>query len=189
MDILSIIIIVLIVVVIIFPLMIYNALIRRKNQVENTFASLDALLKKRYDLIPNLIATVKNYMEFEKDTLTKITELRTKAISSNLTTEEKVELNNEITHAIGKVQVAVENYPDLKSSQNFLQLQASLNEVEEQISAGRRAYNAIVTQYNNAVEMFPSNIMAKLMGFKRRGVFVINEQERQNVDVKNLFKQ
>jgi len=91
--------------------------------------------------------------------------------------------------AIGKVQVAVENYPDLKSSQNFLQLQASLNEVEEQISAGRRAYNAIVTQYNNAVEMFPSNIMAKLMGFKRRGVFVINEQERQNVDVKNLFKQ
>lgn len=188
MDISAIILFVIIVFVIIVPLMMYNALIRKKNQVENIFASLDALLKKRYDLIPNLIATVQNYMEYEKDTLTKITELRTKALSAEISSEEKIDLNNQISKMLGSIKIAVENYPELKASNNFVNLQNSLNEVEEQISAGRRAFNAAVTELNNAIEMFPSNIMAKIMNLKTRSLFEITESERQNVDVKSLFK-
>jgi LemA protein len=188
MDITTIVLIIVIVFALIIPLMMYNALIRKKNQVENIFASLDALLKKRYDLIPNLIATVQNYMEYEKDTLTKITELRTKALSPDITSEEKVDLNNQISKMLGSIKIAVENYPELKASNNFMNLQSALNEIEEQISAGRRAFNAAVTELNNAIEMFPSNIMAKFMNLKRRTLFEITESERQNVDVKSLFK-
>lgn len=188
MDITTIIVVVAIFVLVVFPLMLYNSLVRKRNQVENVFASLDALLKKRYDLIPNLVSTVQNYMQHEKETLTKITELRSKAISGNLTPNESVELNNQISTILRSIQVQVENYPDLKASTNFLQLQGALNEVEEQISAGRRAYNAVTTDYNTAIEVFPSNILASMMNFKRRPLFVISEVERQNVDVKNLFK-
>ncbi len=164
-----------------------NTLVGKKNQVQNVFGSIDALLKKRYDLIPNLVNTVKTYMKHERETLTEITELRTKAINGNLTDEEKVDLNNKIGKMIGGIMVAVENYPDLKANQNFLQLQASLNEVEEQISAARRAYNASVTDYNNAVEMFPTNIFAGIMGYKVKKVFEISESERQNINVGELF--
>jgi LemA protein len=126
-------------------------------------------------------------MKYEKDILTQITELRTKALSGNLSSDEKIDIDNKIQKALGGIMVAVENYPDLKTSQNFLQLQAALNEIEEQISAARRAYNASVTEYNNAVEMFPSNIFAGMMGYKRKNVFEISEDERKNVNVKDLF--
>lgn len=188
MDLTTIIIIAAIIIVVVFPLMLYNSLIRKRNQVENVFASLDALLKKRYDLIPNLVATVQNYMQHEKETLTKITELRSKAISGNITPNESIELNNQISNILKSIQVQVENYPDLKASANFLQLQGALNEVEEQISAGRRAYNAVTTDYNTSIEVFPSNLLASMMNFKRRPLFEISEAERQNVDVKSLFK-
>ncbi len=188
MDLTTIIIIVAILLVVVFPLMLYNSLVRKRNQVENVFASLDALLKKRYDLIPNLVAIVQSYMQHERETLIKITELRTKAISGNITPSESVELNNQISNILRSIQVQVENYPDLKASANFLNLQGSLNEVEEQISAGRRAYNAVTTDYNTAVEVFPSNLLASMMNFKRRPLFEITESERQNVDVKALFK-
>jgi len=181
-------IILILVVVILIPVGFYNALVGRKNQVQNVFASIEALLKKRYDLIPNLIATVKTYMQHEKSTLTEITELRAKATSSQISDDEKVDLNNKISKALGGIMVAVENYPDLKANQNFLQLQASLNEVEEQISAARRAYNAAVTDYNNAIEMFPTNIMASMMNYQRKNVFEITEGERKNVNVGDLFK-
>lgn len=176
-----------IVAVVIFFFTMYNALVGKRNQVTNVFASIDALLKKRYDLIPNLVASVKNYMQHEQGTLTKITELRAKALSGTTSDDEKVELDNRISKMLGGIMVAVENYPDLKANQNFLQLQASLNEVEEQISAARRAYNAAVTDYNNAIEMVPTNIVASLMNFKRRQVFETSEAERKNVDVGGLF--
>ena len=178
-----------IVVFVIILIVLYNTLVSRKNQVNNVFASIDALIKKRYDLIPNLVATVQTYMKHERDTLTQITALRTKAISENISDNEKLALGNQVTKALGGIMVAVENYPDLKSNQNFLQLQASLNEIEEQISAARRAYNATVTAYNNAIEMFPTNILASMMGYKEMLVLEIPEQERQNVDVKELFSQ
>jgi len=174
-------------VVAVIVVFLYNSLIGKKNQVDNVFGSMDAMLKKRYDLIPNLVETVKQYAQHEKGILTEITELRSKAVSGQLSTDEKVDLDNKITRAIGGIMVAVENYPDLKASQNFLHLQGSLNEVEEQISAARRAYNAAVTDYNNAVEMFPTNMMASIMKYKLKKVFEIPGAQRENVNVKDLF--
>lgn len=174
-------------VVVLLAVMVYNTLISKKNQVENVFASIDAILKKRYDLIPNLVATVQQYMNHEKETLTKITELRAKAISGKLSTDETVEVDNQVSKTLGGIMVAVENYPDLKANVNFLQLQGSLNEAEEQLSAARRAYNAVVTSYNNSVEMFPTNLVARSMNFARKKVFEIAEGERKNIDVGNLF--
>jgi LemA protein len=165
----------------------YNGLVRKRNEVENTFGAIDAMLKKRYDLIPNLIATVKEYMKHEAGVLGEITELRAKATSGNLSSDDKVMLENQLAKKMGGIMVAVENYPDLKANTNFLQLQASWNEIEEQISAARRAFNSAVTIYNNAVEVFPSNIIAMISGFKRKHVFEIQESERQNISAKNLF--
>lgn len=167
---------------------IYNGLIGKKNDVEKAFASVDVYLKKRYDLIPNLVETVKKYMQHEAKTLTDITEMRAKAVSGTLSENEQVALNNKMNKALGGIMVAVENYPDLKANQNFIQLQGSLNEIEEQISAARRAFNAAVTAFNNAVEMFPSNIVAGMMNYKTRELFETSEEERENVNVKNLFK-
>lgn len=167
----------------------YNSLVSKKNDVENAFASIDAMLKKRYDLIPNLVETVKSYMKHEKELLSELTELRTKAVSSETSENERVEIENKIVKGMSGLMVAVENYPDLKASQNFLQLQGSWNEVEEQISASRRAYNAAVTTYNNKVEMFPSNLMAGIMGYERKALFEIPETERQNPNARNLFNQ
>lgn len=166
----------------------YNTLISKKNQVENIFAGLDAILKKRYDLLPNLVASVKEYMVHERITLEKITELRTKALGGNLDNATKIALEKQLSSMLGNLMVAVENYPTLKANENFLHLQSTLNELEEQISAARRAYNQSVTDYNNAIEMFPTNFMANLMKLERKEVFSVPSSERANVDVKNLFK-
>lgn len=166
----------------------YNTLISKKNQVENIFAGLDAILKKRYDLLPNLVASVKEYMVHERITLEKITELRTKALGKNLDNATKIALEKQLSSMLGNLMVAVENYPTLKANENFLHLQGTLNELEEQISAARRAYNQSVTDYNNAIEMFPTNFMANLMKLERKEVFSVPSSERANVDVKNLFK-
>ena len=165
----------------------YNALVGKKNQVDNSFASIDAMLKKRYDLIPNLVTAVKQYMKHEKGTLEEVTAMRTKALSGNISPDEKVNLDNKITKAIGGIMVAVENYPDLKANQNFIQLQRSLTEIEEQVSAARRSYNASVTDFNNAIEMVPTNIIAGMMSYKRRQLFEIPETERANVKIDKLF--
>lgn len=174
-------------VLLLFIIVLYNTLVRKKNDAENAFASIDAMLKKRYDLIPNLVATVKSYMKHEKTLLTEITELRTKALSGEISNDDRVMLENKIAKGMSGIMVAVENYPDLKASQNFLQLQGAWNEVEEQISASRRAFNAAVTTYNNGVETFPSSIMAGIMHYKRRRLFEIPEEERQNVNATDLF--
>jgi len=178
---------IIVIVVLAAVFVLYNSLVAKKNQVENAFASIAAILKKRYDLIPNLVATVKQYMQHEAGVLTEVTELRAKAISGDVSANETVDLNNRIGQALGGIMVAVENYPDLKASENFQQLQRSLNEVEEQLSAARRAFNSSVTDYNNAVEMFPTNIMARLMNYQRRKLFEVSEAERQAPDVKSLF--
>jgi len=165
----------------------YNRLINKKNRVETAFSTIDVLLKKRFDLIPNLIKMVQRYMVHEAGVLTEITEMRARAVSGRMSDEQAVELDRQATQAIGRILVAAENYPALKASQNFLDLQAALNEVEEQISAARRAYNASVLEYNNAVEMLPGNILARLMGYQKKLYFEILEQERANVDVGRLF--
>lgn len=183
----SAIILVIVLIVLLIIVTIYNNLIRRKNQVDNAFGSVDVQLKNRYDLIPNLVATVQQYVTHERELLSKITELRTKAISKNAKPEEKVLIDNEITSSLSGLMVAVENYPNLKANENFIDLQHSLNEVESQIAASRRAYNAAVTDYNNALQTFPGSLLAGMMLLKPKDVFVAQENERANIDVKNLF--
>lgn len=168
-------------------ILIYNSLVSKKNQVENIFASVDTQLKKRYDLIPNLVASVSKYMEHEKDLLESVTSLRSQATKPDISDSSKIDLDNKISSTLGSIMIAVEAYPDLKANENVLNLQASLNEVEEQISASRRAYNQAVTDYNNAIEMIPTNLMARFLNYQRKDVFVINEQERKNINVKELF--
>jgi LemA protein len=177
------------VVIIAIVAFLYNSLIAKKNQVINVFGTIDVMLKKRYDLLPELVSTVKAYMKHERELLEDITKMRTKAVSGRLSDDEKVELDNKVTKALGGIMVAVENYPDLKTNQNFLLLQGSMNEIEEQISAARRAYNAAVTDYNNAVEMLPTNIIARMMSYKSKKVFEISEEQRQDVDTDALFKE
>lgn len=175
------------VLLIIIWISINNSLVNKKNQVENAFGSIDVQLKKRTDLIPNLVASVQQYMKHEAGLLTEITALRAQATDPNASEEDRFKAEGQLSNKLGSLNIAVENYPDLKASQNFMQLQGSMNEVEEQISASRRAYNAAVTSYNNGVEMFPSSIIANSKGYKRKAVFEITEAERQNVDVKGLF--
>ena len=169
--------------------LIYNSMAGKKNQVEYAFAGIDAMLKKRFDLIPNLIATVKKYMKHEAETLIKVTEMRAQAVSGKLNSEDAVAVDNQFSKAMGGIMVAVENYPELKADKNFIQLQRSLNEIEEQLSASRRAFNASVTDYNNAVEMFPTNVFAGMMNYRGRELFEIPEAERKNVNVGKLFSE
>jgi LemA protein len=161
----------------------FNSLVRKKNDVENAFASVDVMLKKRYDLIPALVETVKGYMKHERRVLAEITALRTRIVNDNLSSEERVLLENRILQGISNIMVAVENYPALKAGENFLNLQASLNEVEEQLAASRRAFNAAVTIFNNSVETFPSNIMASVMNYTRKSLFNIPDNEKEVTDI------
>ena len=179
--------IILIVFIILLVLM-YNSLVAKKNQVDNIFATIDTQLKKRYDLIPNLVASVSKYMEYEKETLEKVTKLRTQANKTNLSEDEKIALDAQVTSALGSIMVAVENYPELKANENVIHLQHTLSEVEAQIAAARRAYNQAVTDYNNALEQIPTNFIANMMGYTHKQVFEIPQEERKNVDVKKLFE-
>jgi LemA protein len=180
---------IIIIVLAIILILMYNSLVAKKNQVENIFASVDTQLKKRYDLIPNLVASVSKYMEHEKSILEDITKLRSEANKPNISQKEKIDLDAKVSSALGSIMVAVENYPELKANENVMHLQHSLSEVEAQIAAARRAYNQAVTDYNNALEMIPTNFMANAMGYKPKDVFVISETERENVNVKELFAQ
>lgn len=174
-------------VVAVIAIVMYNSLINKKNQVDNIFGGVDAVLKKRFDLIPNLVASVTQYMEHEKLTLEKITDLRAQAMKPEISDDQKIALDAKLTAALGSITVAMEAYPDLKANENVMHLQRSLNEAEEQISAARRAYNQAVTDLNNAIEMFPTNLMASYMKLQRKAVFEITTTERQNVDVGALF--
>lgn len=166
----------------------YNSLIKRRNSINYALSSIDALFKKRYDLIPNLVSTVREYMKYEKEILERLTDMRIRAINGHLSLQEREKLETEIGKIIKSIFAVAENYPDLKSSQNFLQLQASLNEVEEQLSAARRALAGSIKEYNDLVQSFPSNLVAKLFGFKTTDWYRISEEERSKPDVKELFK-
>ena len=175
------------VVVAVVLMLIYNSLVGKKNQVENAMAGMDVQLKKRYDLIPNLVAAVREYMKHEAGVLTEVTKLRSQLMAQNINTDARTGLENQLTQALRNVMVSVERYPELKASTNFLQLQTSLNEIEEQLSAARRFFNSAVTDFNNAVEMFPTSLLAGMMNYRKRGLFEIPENERKNVNVKELF--
>jgi LemA protein len=165
----------------------FNMLIGRKNRVAYAFASIDAMLKKRFDLIPNLVSAVDRYMKHEREVLEELTRWRAKAISGELTSEELVSLDKQVSGALKTVFAVAENYPQLKASENFLQLQGALNEIEEQIAASRRAYNAAVTDFNNGCEMFPLSILAGMMGYRQKPWFEIPESERANIGVRSMW--
>ena len=180
---------IIIAVLVVIVVLMYNSLVAKKNQVDNIFAGVDAVLKKRYNLIPNLVSSVQQYMQHEKGILEKVTELRAQALKPGISDEKKFALDREITSALGNIMVAVENYPELKANENVMHLQRTLTEVEAQIAAARRAYNQAVTDYNNALEMIPTNILANMMHYTRKQVFEITEDERKNVNVGKLFTQ
>lgn len=166
---------------------IYNSLIGKKNQVTNAFSAIDVMLKKRFDLLPNLIETVKQYMSYEEGVLSKIVDLRTKAANTNISTDERLDIDRQLSAGVKGLMVNVENYPDLKANQNFLNLQSTWTESEEQIAAARRTYNASVTSYNDAIMMFPGSIFAGMMNYQPINVLVNTEEERKNISAKDLF--
>ena len=159
------------IVIIISIIFMYNSLIYKSNQVDNIFSTVDVLLQKRYDLIPNLVSVVKAYAKHESEIFTTISELRSKAISPGITNDEKVCVSDEVNNCIDRILIITESYPELKSNNQFLKLQESLCEIEEQISAARRAYNAMVTDYNNAIESIPTNLIARSMKYSKKALF------------------
>ncbi|WP_163409819.1 LemA family protein [Flavobacterium ajazii] len=171
----------------IFGISIYNSLILKRNQAVSAFSAIDVMLKKRFDLIPNLVELVKQYINHEQGTLTKIAELRSKATSGGVTDNEKTSLDAELSRAVKGLMVTVENYPDLKANTNFLNLQTTWTESEEQIAAARRTYNAVVTDYNNTIMTFPRNLFAGMLGFTKTDVLATPEEERKNISAKELF--
>ncbi|MZI94288.1 LemA family protein [Vibrio sp. CAIM 722] len=184
----SVVFIIIAVVLVLFIFGTYNSLIRKKNAANNAESSIDVMLKKRFDLIPNLVSSVKSYLKHENETLVRLTELRTQGMRANLTQGEKVAIDKQLNQEMSNLRVSLEAYPDLKASENFIMLQRSLNDVEEQISAARRSFNAAVNELNNAVEMIPTNLFAKYMGITTRELFDIPEVEKVNPNVGELFK-
>ncbi|MFA5358360.1 MAG: LemA family protein [Patescibacteria group bacterium] len=187
MDLLSIILIVIIVLVVIIALYLiltYNGLIRFKNRTDEAWSDIDVQLKRRHDLIPNLVEAVKGYSKHESETFTKVTEARAEALNAG-TIEEKAAAENVLSGALKSLFAVAESYPELKASQNFLQLQDELSDTENKIQASRRFYNGNVRDFNTKLQVFPTNFFGKMLGFKDYQFFQItDEKERQNVEVK-----
>jgi len=153
----------------------YNSLVKLRNNRENAFADIDVQLKQRHDLIPQLVATVKGYAAHEKDTLERVINARNGAMSAH-TIDEKIKAENALSSALAGLKVTLEAYPDLKANQNFLQLQEEIADLENKLSAVRRYFNSATKELNNAVETFPSNIIAGMFGFHKEIMFDLGEQ-------------
>ncbi len=170
--------------------LIYISVIQKKNNVKEAFASIDVQLKKRYDLIPNILFIANKFMTHERELLSGITQLRAQAakLPADLANaREKIDLDNKISGMMGQLMVNVENYPQLKSDQTMLQAMQTYSEQEEHIAAARRFYNSAVKDLNNAVEIFPSSLVAMLLNIKQAPFFEANEQERQRIDASQYF--
>ena len=159
-----------------------NKLVRKRMKAENAFADIDVHLVKRYDLIPNIVNTVKGYAKHEKETLEKVISLRNSAYE-NMSDEEKIKANEQLTSGINKIMALAEAYPDLKANENFKDLSNQLTKVEEDIANSRKYYNGVVRIYNDKVKMFPSNIFAGLFGYKAKKMFETAAAERENIKV------
>lgn len=166
----------------IYALSTYNTFVKLNNQVKEAFSTMDVYLKKRWDLIPNIIETVKGYMKHEKDTLEEIVSLRNGAYDK-MSDDEKISANTKLSAGITKIMALAENYPELKASENFKDLSKELSSCENDIANSRKYYNGAVKAFNNKVEMFPSNILAGIFGYKVKEMFEIDSAERENVKV------
>ena len=177
----TIIIIAVVVVLVFWALSLYNNFVKLRNNRENAFANIDVQLKQRHDLIPQLVATVKGYATHEREVLQRVTEARTAAMSAT-SINDKVVAENALSNALAGLKVSLEAYPDLKANQNFLQLQGEISDVENKLAAVRRFFNSATRELNNAVETFPSNLFAKMFGFKREPMFEVPQAERADYD-------
>lgn len=153
----------------------YNSLVKMRNNRENAFADIDVQLKQRHDLVPQLVETVKGYAAHEKDTLERVINARNGAIGAK-TIDEKIVAENALSSALSGLKITLEAYPDLKANQNFLQLQEEIADLENKLSSVRRYFNSATKEYNNAVETFPSNILAGMFGFRKEVMFDLGEQ-------------
>lgn len=161
---------------------IYNSLIRSRNRVDEAWSDIDVQTKRRYDLIPNLVETVKGYATHEKDLLENITKARSQAMQAT-DLHEKAAAENMLSDTLKSLFAVAENYPDLKASQNFAKLQDELTDTENKIMAARRFYNGNVRDFNTKIEVFPTNIVAGMLGFKKYEFFEATNEERENVTV------
>lgn len=170
------------IVVVFYTIGVYNRGVSLRNYIREAFATMDVYLKKRWDLIPNLVETVKGYSEFEQNTFLKVTELRSKNYST-MTTEEKLNANKELNGAIRSILAVAENYPDLKSNETYTNLMNQLTSLENDIANSRKYYNGTVRELNTFLEVFPSNIIGSTFGLKKEPMFAAEENERENVKV------
>lgn len=177
----GIIILVIVVLLAIWCVSLYNNLVKLRNNRENAFANIDVQLKQRHDLVPQLVATVKGYATHEREVLQRVTEARTAAMGAT-TINDKINAENALTSALAGLKVSLEAYPDLKANQNFMQLQNEIADLENKLAAVRRFFNSATRELNNAVETFPSNIFAKMFGFKKGPMFEVPQEERATYD-------
>lgn len=178
-----IIVIVLIVLLIVYVVAVYNSLVADRNKVKNAWSQIDVELQRRFDLIPNLVESVKGYMEHEEKILSEVADLRSSWASAT-TVAEKSTLNNQLTESLKSLMAIAENYPDLKANQNFLELQNELENTENKISYSRRDYNDTVTRFNIKLEAFPSNLVASAFKFEKEELFEVKDDSvRENVKV------
>ena len=169
------------VLLILWVISIYNRLVRLRNRRENAFADIDVQLRQRHDLVPQLVETVKGYATHERELLLKVTEARNAAVAAT-TIDGKIAAEQQLTAALQGLKIQVEAYPDLKANQNFLQLQGELSDIENKLAAARRFFNAATTEYNNSVEAFPGNMIARNFGFKREIMFDLGTDARKTME-------
>ena len=179
----GIIILIVVILLVIFVIMNYNTLVKLRNIVQDQWAQIEVLLKRRADLIPNLIETVKGYTKHESETLEAVISARNKAVNAS-NRDDEMKANGELNSALRKLFALAENYPDLKANTSFIDLQNNLKESEDKISYARQFYNDSVLRYKNKLEVFPSNIVASIFGFKPIAFFEANEEERETPKVK-----
>lgn len=160
----------------------YNSFVQLKIRVEEAWADIDTFLKQRYDMIPNLVSTVKGYMTHEQETLTKVTELRSQVANAS-SMEERADADNMLTSTLKSLFAVAENYPDLKANQNFLDLQEKLSGLEDKLQNSRRFYNATVRDYNTKIQMFPGNVLAGILNFEKKEFFEAAGEEKENVKI------
>lgn len=167
---------------IIYVLVTFNGFVRIRNKVNEAFSTMDVYLKKRWDLIPNIVETVKGYTKHEKTTFEEIIKLRNSAYD-NMSDEQKIKTNEKLSKGIIKIMALTEAYPDLKANESFKDLSNELTKVEDDIANSRKYYNAVIRDFNNKVEMFPSNVIAKMFSYKTKKMFEASADEKENVKV------
>ncbi len=171
-----------IILIIIYAFILYNNFISLDNKVKEAFSTMDVYLKKRWDLIPNLVETVKGYAKYEEETLTRVTKLRN-TVYNKMTNDEKIINNEELSSDVSKIMALKEAYPELKANENFIDLSNKLTKIEDDIANARKYYNGTVRIYNNKVQMFPNNIFAKIFNYKTKRMFEASLEDKQNIRI------